>query len=119
MKLTSIIRRIDVGRRVLDGAVVAEAGIADHDVEAAERRSALRSTSRGTSVSEVTSMATASARPPRRANVADGLLEPVRAPRAEHDRDAGAREMPRHRQADARGGARDHRDASARDPSKA
>ena len=87
MKFTSIIRCMIVDRRLLDRAVKAEAGVAHHDVEPAERASA-RATSRARVGSRVTSIATASARPPADANRRDGLIEPVRTARAQHDGDA-------------------------------
>ena len=101
----------DLGRRVLDRAVVAEAGVADHDVELPEpacaccdetlhvrldrdvHRDRLRPAAGG-------------------ANAGDRFLEPIRPARAEHDRDTLSRERLRTGEADARGRAGDGRDAA-------
>ncbi len=82
-------------------AVVAEAGVADHDVEPAEAPTCTRD-QRNDVGSRVTSIVIASARPPPAANAVDGFVESLSPPRAEHDGDTLRGEPLRHGETDAR-----------------
>ena len=67
----------DVGRSPFERPVVAEPGVADRHVEPRRTSFGACSTSRVTSASTVTSIVTASARPPAARNRRDRCLEPV------------------------------------------
>ena len=82
----------DVGFHLLDRAVVAEAGIADHDVEPAERllraRHELHDVGFARHVHRHRLGAAA-----RRSDTRHRFVEPIDSPRPEHDGDALARQM--------------------------
>ena len=93
-------------RRLLDRRARRDAGVGDHDVDAAEGLTAARKASR-TSSSEVTSPATAR---PRVAKLSDGLVGAVAVEVEGDDARAGVGQRVDDRAADAAGGAGDERD---------
>ena len=90
----------DVGIHLLDRAVVAEPGIADHDVEPAERLLRARHEPLDVLLARDVHRHRFSAAAGR-SDARHGLFESIEPPRAEHDRDALARQMFGDGQADA------------------
>jgi hypothetical protein len=99
-----------VAGRLLDRAVVAEAGIADHDVERAECLARARHEPRHVGLGRDVHHDRLGA-PAGRANAADRLVQPVGAACAQHDRNSFLRELLRRREPDAGRRPCDHRDA--------
>ena len=112
MKLTSIIRRMTSGGVSSTRSVVAEAGVADHHVEPAERSSRVRDQALHVSLATSRPSATDSARPPARAD-----LRPPSSSRSARRAPSTtahppARELLRAGEPDARRRAGDRRDAA-------
>ena len=102
-----------VGGGVFDGAVVAEARVADHDVEPAEPGD--REVDEGCDVCLAGHVAcTCDGGSAGRLDPVDGVRQTIGAPRAQHHVHTVPREMFRAGESDARRGACDHRRAAAK-----